>query len=215
MNKINTKSMTFLMAFFLCVICSLLVSSSAILLKDRQVENKTLDMQKNLLHASGLLLKTLSDKEIIEKIYGTLTEVKVKDFQVYYLKEQGAIKLVILPIEGKGLWSMLYGFIALRGDTRTIEGIGFYEHGETPGLGGEIDNPAWKASWKGKIALGENFQPIIKVVKGRGKNNNEIDGLSGATITSRGVSLLVRHWLGPQGFGPFLSQIRDGKVGVQ
>jgi Na+-transporting NADH:ubiquinone oxidoreductase subunit C len=135
---------------------------------------------------------------------------------VYQLKEGGTVKTIILPISGKGLWSTLYGFLALENDTNTIKGITFYEHGETPGLGGEVDNPRWKSKWAGKKAFadGDFSQINIEVVKGMARDNDmgnahHVDGLSGATITSRGVSYLVQFWLGEHGFGPYLNQLRS------
>ena len=136
---------------------------------------------------------------------------------VYTLMEDGAVKTIILPISGKGLWSTLYGFLALEADTTTIKGITFYEHAETPGLGGEVDNPLWKAKWEGKQAFGEGdySAPRIKVLKGMALDTEEgrthhVDGLAGATITARGVSDLVQFWLGDDGFGPYLERFRDG-----
>lgn len=125
--------------------------------------------------------------------------------------ESGGLEMVVLPVEGKGLWSTLYGFIALRSDLRTIQGLTFYEHGETPGLGGEVDNPRWKSLWEGRKAFGEQGDVEIHVVKGPAgppsEDPYEVDGLSGATITSRGVTYLVQFWLGPQGFGPYLDRL--------
>jgi len=132
---------------------------------------------------------------------------------VYQLVKGGEVKALILPIEGKGLWSTLYGFIALGSDTTSIKGITFYQHGETPGLGGEVDNPRWKAQWSGKQAFADGnwADPKITVVKGLAEPGNQyqVDGLSGATITARGVSSLVKFWLGNQGFGPYLASVRD------
>ena len=131
---------------------------------------------------------------------------------VYRLERDGKLELVILPIEGKGLWSTLHGFLALDADLETIRGITFYEHKETPGLGGEVDNPKWKALWVGRRAFGENGEPRIQVIKGKAGPPDEdpfrVDGLSGATMTSRGVSRLVRFWLGEDGFGPYLESLR-------
>ena len=134
---------------------------------------------------------------------------------VYKVMESDKLKLIILPVNGKGLWSTLYGFIALKPDTRTVEGLGFYSHAETPGLGGEVDNPRWKAQWKGKMALDDNFQPVIGLIKGLvspddPKANIKIDGLAGATITANGVTGLVQYWLGSDGFGPYLAKLRQG-----
>lgn len=124
----------------------------------------------------------------------------------------GAIEAIIIPIEGMGLWSTLYGYLALGPDTRTIKGITFYEHGETPGLGGEVDNAHWKSRWKGRLAFDERWVPRIGVIKGMAGSVEDdpyrVDGLSGATITSRGVDSLVKYWLGDSGFGPYLAKVR-------
>ena len=124
----------------------------------------------------------------------------------------GRLDLVVLPVEGLGLWGTLYGFVALEGDLRTVRGLTFYEHKETPGLGGEVDNPRWKALWPGRLAFDDELGPAIGVVKGPAGSVDEapyaVDGLSGATITSRGVTNLLRFWLGPAGFGPYLARLR-------
>jgi len=130
--------------------------------------------------------------------------------------KDGRLDQLVLPIEGKGLWSTLYGFLALDADGVTIRGITFYQHAETPGLGGEIDNPKWKALWVGRQAFDENFEPKIEVIKGHAGDAQSdpyrIDGLSGATLTGRGVSHLVRFWLGENGFGPYLQNLRESGV---
>lgn len=127
-------------------------------------------------------------------------------------KANGELEQVILPIRGYGLWSTLWGFIALDADLVTIRGITYYEHGETPGLGGEVDNPDWKAQWDGKQAF-DDGEVKIRVIKGAVDEDapeaeHKIDGLSGATITSRGVTNMLQFWLGEDGFGPFLEQLR-------
>jgi Na+-transporting NADH:ubiquinone oxidoreductase subunit C len=135
---------------------------------------------------------------------------------VYFVNKDGDLDQIVLPIRGKGLWSTVYGFISLDKDASTIRGITFYEHGETPGLGGEIDNPSWKAQWQDKQAFGEQGEVRIEVVRGtvdrqRPEAVHQIDGLAGATITARGVSNFVRYWLGDDGFGPFLERLGDAE----
>ena len=138
---------------------------------------------------------------------------------VYEVRDDsGQVEQVVLPIYGKGLWSTLYGFIAVDKDGKTVRGITFYQHGETPGLGGEVDNPRWKALWKGKQLFDGSVQSEIEVIKGvvvagTAKAQYQIDGLSGATITSNGVEQLVRYWVGPDGFGPFLEKLRHSAPG--
>ncbi len=136
---------------------------------------------------------------------------------VYFVKSQGRIKKLILPVYGKGLWSTLYGFLALDKDLKTITGITFYQHGETPGLGGEVDNPKWKQLWKGKLAFDDSGKVAIHVVRGEAdpepvKARYQIDGLAGATLTSRGVDKLVHYWLGENGYGPFLARVRQERL---
>ena len=122
---------------------------------------------------------------------------------------------VILPVSGIGLWSTLYGFIALDSDLVTIRGLTFYEHRETPGLGGEVDNPRWKGLWPGRKAFDANGVARIEVIRGQAGLPEEdpyrVDGLAGATITSRGVTNLLHFWLGESGFGPYLARLRLGK----
>lgn len=133
---------------------------------------------------------------------------------VYKVMKGGQVDSLILPIEGYGLWSTLYGFLALDRDGNTIEGITFYQHGETPGLGGEVDNPKWKSLWPGRKAYGPQGEPQIAVVKGQAgppaSDPHRVDGLSGATITSKGVSSLVKFWLGEHGFGPYIKNFKKG-----
>lgn len=128
--------------------------------------------------------------------------------------EDGKLSQYVLPVRGKGLWSTLWGFLALDTNLDTIAGLTFYQHGETPGLGGEVDNPKWKAQWIGKEAYGKDFKPEIKVIKGVVNPDSpnaihEVDGLSGATITSRGVTHLLDFWLGNLGFKPYLERVRE------
>jgi Na+-transporting NADH:ubiquinone oxidoreductase subunit C len=138
---------------------------------------------------------------------------RAKWAKVYLVKDNGHLKAIVLPIKGYGLFSTLYGFIALEADTRTVAGIKFYEHGETAGLGAEITNPKWTATWKGKKVLNEQYQPVLKLVKTGATNDSEVDALSGASMTSRGVQNLITFWLGEQGFGPFLARIRNEQTG--
>jgi Na+-transporting NADH:ubiquinone oxidoreductase subunit C len=135
---------------------------------------------------------------------------------VYLVEQDGAVETVVLPVHGYGLWSTMYGYLALEGDGRTVKGITFYQHGETPGLGGEIDNPSWQAKWTGKQALDDSGRVLLQVVKGepRGEGvEHQVDGLAGATLTARGVENLARYWLGEQGFGPYLARLTSGNEG--
>lgn len=128
--------------------------------------------------------------------------------------DAGQLQRIILPVHGAGLWSTMYAFVALESDANTIAALTYYEQGETPGLGGEVENPNWRALWQGKKLFDEQGAPAIRVVKGQAAEGAEhqIDGLSGATLTSVGVENTFTFWLGEQGFGPFLSRVRQGAL---
>ncbi|PID63427.1 MAG: Na(+)-translocating NADH-quinone reductase subunit C [Gammaproteobacteria bacterium] len=135
--------------------------------------------------------------------------------EVYLLREGDAIDQIIIPVYGKGLWSTLYGYMSLKSDLNTIAGLQFYEHAETPGLGGEVDNPNWRALWHDKVAYDDNGDVALEVIKGTVDRNSaaaehQVDGLAGASLTTRGVNNLVRFWLGQNGFGPFLRNLNAG-----
>ena len=132
---------------------------------------------------------------------------------VYEIKKNGKLDQIVLPFHGKGLWSTMYGFLAVSSDTQTVRGITYYQHGETPGLGGEVDNPKWKALWPGKKLFDENGNVAIHVIKGHVAESApnaqyEVDGLSGATLTTNGIDAMIRFWIGPEAFGKYLSNIR-------
>ncbi|MEL6822539.1 MAG: Na(+)-translocating NADH-quinone reductase subunit C [Calditrichota bacterium] len=159
--------------------------------------------------------KALTANEDVANIKRVPTKVAI--YKV--VDDAGKLDKIILPIYGKGLWSTMYGFLALGSDLKTIKGITFYEHGETPGLGGEIDNPQWKASWKGKDAFNEQGDIIITVLKGKvdpssPNANHQIDGLSGSTITTRGLDSMLDFWLGNDGYGPYIESLRKEAQGV-
>lgn len=137
--------------------------------------------------------------------------------EVYLVRSGDDIDRIILPVHGYGLWSTMYGFMALQGDFNTVLGFGFYDQAETPGLGGEVDNPNWKASWEGKKVYNSDGEAVLQLAKGSVDSSDpqadyRIDGLSGATLTARGVTQLVQYWLGDNGFGSFLSHLRSGGV---
>lgn len=155
------------------------------------------------------LSRPLSGDEDLAKI-GRRENVAV----IYVVEKAGDVDKVILPIHGYGLWSTLYGFMALEADLNTVAGLGFYDHAETPGLGGEVDNPRWKGMWPGKKVYRDGSVELA-LLKGAvdprsAMADYQIDGLAGATLTSRGVSNLVQFWLGENGFKPFLDNFGRG-----
>lgn len=252
----DSTSRTLGVALLLCVVCSVVVATAAVVLKPLQVENKLLDKKQNILAAAGLL----DDEGDIDTLFAQVeikyVDIATGDFveapkgfdqrkaaknpsaniildskkdiagikrqskiaEIYLARNSsGQLEKIILPVHGYGLWSTLYGFLALEADADTVIGLGFYDHGETPGLGGEVDNPKWKALWPGKKIFNTNGQAAVKLVKGgvdksRPESVHQVDSLSGATITSRGVENLLRFWLGEDGFGPLLTKLKQGGV---
>ena len=241
-------------ALALCVVCSVVVSTAAVMLKPAQEANKSLDKKRNILQAAGMRQPGVdidTQYEAVEERYVDLENGRFTDdvhegysqreaskdlalsrnvpseddiakvgrqaeiAQVYLVRdEQGDVSRIILPVHGYGLWSTLYGFLALESDGNTVAGLGFYEHGETPGLGGEVDNPRWKALWPGKKVYRDG-DVAIRLMKGAVDPQSDaadwrVDGLSGATLTSRGVSNLLAFWMGDKGFAPFLNNLRNG-----
>jgi Na+-transporting NADH:ubiquinone oxidoreductase subunit C len=253
----ETTSKTLIVALALCIVCSLVVSSAAVLLKAKQDANKELDRQTNILAAAGLLQEGVSVAEQFEQVTTRVVDLETGRFTddvdaatfnqmkaakdpsqsldlsadqdlakisrrenyslVYLIEQQGELKKVILPVRGYGLWSTMQGFLALESDVNTVAGLGFYAHGETPGLGGEIDNPNWKSVWPGKKVYndGEVALGLVKGIVTPDVANAEykVDGLAGATLTSKGVTNLVHFWLGDLGYKKFLSNLRNGEAG--
>lgn len=132
---------------------------------------------------------------------------------VYLVKDSGVVSQIVLPVRGKGLWSTIYAYVAIDRDLTTIRGISFYEHGETPGLGGEVENVGWQRGWQQKKIYTPEGNLGLNVVRSGTEIDPDVaeyrvDGLSGATITTQGIDRLVAFWFGDSGFKPFLDQIR-------
>ncbi len=137
-----------------------------------------------------------------------------KNGSAYLVMDGDKLKNVVIPIQGYGLWSTMYGFTALDLTATPVKivGISFYQHAETPGLGGEIVNPTWQVKWNNKIPFDDNGRAVIKLNKTGAKNDHEVDSLSGATLTSRGVENMVNFWLGPTTYKPFIDNLQAGKI---
>ncbi|AEH32472.1 NADH:ubiquinone reductase (Na(+)-transporting) subunit C [Vibrio anguillarum] len=242
---------TLFVVIALSLVCSIIVSTAAVGLRDKQKVNAVLDKQSKIVEVAGI-----NESGSVPELFAKYIEPRLIDFKtgnfvdgdataydqrkaskdpaqsikltaeqdkakiirrantgvVYLVKSGDEISKVIVPVHGNGLWSMMYAFVAVETDGNTVSGITYYEQGETPGLGGEVENPSWRAQFVGKKLFDDNHQPAIKVVKGGAPAGSEhgVDGLSGATLTSNGVQHTFDFWLGDMGFGPFLAKVRDG-----
>ena len=250
---------TLVVAFLVCLVCAIIVSSAAVALRPIQTANIERDRQKNILAAAGLYDAERSVEEQFSSVETKVVDLRTgtyssdveaanydhlkaaknadlsssfseldtddiakigrrENYALIYLinDDQGRLDKIILPVRGYGLWSTMQGFIALEEDATTVAGIGFFAHLETPGLGGEIDNPAWKAVWPGKKVYdgSEVALDILKgsVVPGSANVDYQIDGLAGATLTTKGVDNLVKFWLGDHGFSSFLDNLKAGRT---
>lgn len=134
---------------------------------------------------------------------------------VYHLVRGDEIEALVVPFEGLGLWSTMYGYIALSGDLSTVRGITFYEHAETAGLGALISDPGWRVRWEGRRLFDERWNPTLRVVKGPAAPPEEapfeVDGLSGATLTGNGVTRALHFWLGEHVLGTYLARYREAR----
>ena len=240
----------------LSLVCSIIVSTAAVVLKPKQQANAILDKQSKIVEVAGITgsgtipelfaanieprLVDFTTGEFVEKsltgdsaatydqrkaakdpkqsIKLTAEQDKAKIIRranlgvVYLVKNGNEVSKVIIPVHGTGLWSMMYAFVAVETDGNTVAGITYYDQAETPGLGGEVESPSWRAQFVGKKLFDADHNPAIKIVKGGAPGGSEygVDGLSGATLTGNGVQHTFDFWLGNDGFGPFLAKVRDG-----
>lgn len=191
-------SYTVMFALAVCAVCSVILSVASSGLRDRQELNVELDRQINVLKSFGIF----AEKDEVEYYFDNyITELDVAEYvddsvepmPLYLWKEDGQVKMYAFPVAGRGLWSLIRGYLALQADLDTIQGITFYEHGETPGLGAEIDQRWFQEQFEGKQIRSNGELVRFRVVKGRVAdqypqgNPHAVDGISGATMTARGV----------------------------
>ncbi len=212
----DSISNTLVVAIGLSLICSILVASAAIVLKPRQLKNQEEYRQRIILEVAGLMEPGGDIAALFATVQPEIVDIASgESVEIYLARDDGVLQQIILPISGPGLWSTMRGYLALAPDGNSVRGIRFYEHGETPGLGDQIDKVGWRELWVGKELYGDDHSPKIEVVRGfalRDASNenlkHQVDGLSGATLTGNGVTKLVRYWIGPEGFGPYLETYR-------
>ena len=258
--KKGTILHTLIVAVLVCLLCSLFVSLSAVILKPQQVANARYNEQVNIVMTAGLITPEQSNnKNLVTKIFnnieskivnlstGKFSDIdpqtfslsktlsdsqtssllnaaediagikRLEDFtKIYIVKKHDQLDALILPIRGYGLWSTLYGYVALERDLNTVRGLIFYKHAETPGLGGEVDNLEWQNSWKGKKIFDAANTVKLNLVKGgvdpsaaANITQYQVDALAGATLTSRGIDNLLIFWFSDKGFKAFLNNYKQ------
>ena len=255
MRESPLRSLAVLLA--VALVCSVLVSVSAVILRPIQAENERIERYRHIVVLAGLVDGDVEDAEIAAAV--ERLEVRVVDldrggfspgvspeavdarraasdpslstaippaqdsarigrrsrYEVIILVRDGErLSRVILPVHGQGMWSTLYGLVALEADLNTIAAATFFEQAETAGLGDQIEDPAWLARWQGRRLYGSSGDIRFQVAPGPVEAGSpaaayQVDGLSGATITGNAVTALVRFWFGPYGYGPLLEQLRD------
>jgi Na+-transporting NADH:ubiquinone oxidoreductase subunit C len=183
------------------------------------LEKNSIEETENVREYFRNFKKLSENKDTSISTEGKLEGIKriPKKIPFYVLYNNSKIECIVLPIYGNGLWSTMYGFIAIESDGNTIRGLTFYDQKETPGLGGEVDNPNWKAQWVGKKIYDEDGNLRITVLKGSVDKTDEnakyqIDGISGATMTTNGVNQLIRFWLSDKGFGKLLKNLNSYEI---
>lgn len=213
--------------FLVALVCSFVVSLTATTLKPLQDANRLRESAASLVEILEVLdggtprarMVELASGDYAKQDPGIWTEIDPDHdiaglgtvetvVTVYEVYEKNQLKMVILPVRGSGYQSMLRGHLALKGDLNTVAALTFHEQGETPGMGARIWEKDWQALWSEKQVADESGAIRIEVVRGKSTGVHEVDGISGATRTGSGVTDLVRFWLGPDGYGPYLSRLK-------
>ena len=194
----DIKTITFSLS--ICLICSILLSGLASGLKNIQTANQEFDVKRNIVKAFGIDISKLSRMEIEDTYNSHISEEVVStpsgDVPIYQWTETPDSKPTkyAFPISGKGLWSMMYGYLSIDSDLETVAGISFYKHGETPGLGAEIVKSWFSSQFSGKKLYANGKPTDFRVLKpGSVLDQSSVDGISGSTITSKGVEALIKR----------------------
>ena len=210
---------TIIFALILCVACSVLLTAASTGLKSFQQRNMEVDRQKNILLAMGLLKEGQSAvPDEIQSLYLNYVrslwvdgegEIKPSDtalenhLPLYVYIDQEKIQAYVVPINTRGLWGKIHGYLALENDGTTIRGFTVYQHSETPGLGGEIESRWFRKNFENKKIIDESGQFVsVGIAKGavdevvpKPKQPNYVDGISGATLTGNFLSAGLKEIL--------------------
>lgn len=209
------------------IILGFLLSFTAASLKAKQDFNIEIDIKKNIL--SSLNIPADQSQKLSQSAIQKLFEEEITTLNIDesgMKSDDGALSVYIatdgeqptgysIPISGKGLWSTIYGYIALEPDGKTVKGITFYQHGETPGLGGELEKDWFTSNFVGKQIYNKEGELVsIEIVKGQVNPSNinaihQVDGISGSTLTTKGMNQFIAHDLNI--YKPFLDRVKAGE----
>ena len=195
----SSNSYTYIFVIAMAIVSALMLSVLKISLQERQEFNKLLDTRKNVLKTVGALKAGMSDMAI-EELYqskfrkNVVTDTEGREREYYIYGSSDSPEGYVLPVSGKGVWSTINGFIALESDWNTVRGISFYDHGETPGLGGEIEKDFFSDRFVGKKIFRDGKLVSVTIAKSKLMKPGEhaVDGLSGASLTTGAVNRLLR-----------------------
>jgi Na+-transporting NADH:ubiquinone oxidoreductase subunit C len=185
---------TVVFAAALGTVCALLLTGVGQFVAPYREANAKAEKVRHVLHVLGVpLVPGTPPQELLEVFERDVRTEERGELTVYiYGEAGGADPAVAIPLVGPGLWGPIKGFLALKPDMRTIRGVTFYEHEETPGLGGEIASAWFQDQFKGKSIVGPDGEPGIRILRGGGASQpNEVDAITGATMTSKKVEAML------------------------
>ena len=226
----RNNSYTLIFTSCVTIVLGIIIATTADNLRERQEINEELDIKKNILYALGYkqnidnpwtnkIVESLYNNSINEiyldrkgTVYKKQEDIEKNPLKIYQRMDNGLITGYAIPIEGKGLWGTMYGYFAIEPDAVTVKGITFYRHKETPGLGGEVDKEWFKNNFIGKRLVDNDGKLVsIEVIKGFVSEKDpeayrKVDGISGATITGKGVTTFLKKDLDK--YEPYFKKIR-------
>jgi Na+-transporting NADH:ubiquinone oxidoreductase subunit C len=229
---------TLIIATGVALFCSVMVSAAVYWLRPLQAAYQLVDRNRAILEAAGRLPDgEVADTEIVERFLaldagvidlesgwfvsgfdahaydhwttgGEQSGERPRYVPVYRVLDGDRLERLVLPVDGAGMWSTIYAYLALEPDLDTIARFVVYRHAETPGIGDKIEEPGWLEGWRGKRVYGDDGTVAFRVEK-RASGPNAVDAISGATVTSTSTGRLVSSWLGPDGYQPFLDNLAE------
>lgn len=233
--NVDTPLRTLAVAAAVALVCSILVASAVQLLRPLAPVEAFPARALAVLEAAGRLPASERDEAILSAAYRALdariVDLDSGEFvddgnpytfdpwtsdsptrtteltraPVYLARDGSRLERIVLPVHGPGMWSTIYGYVALEGDLDTVASLVIVRHGETPGIGDRIEEKSWQARWKGKRIYGDGAKPRIAVVPDA-RGEHEVDLISGASVTVEAVGDFVREAFGPDGYGPFVER---------